>query len=314
MSDTAARVARPDRPLPPAEPLVTGFSAGAALRLLRPRQWVKNTIVLVPLLFSGFALDPAHAVRAALAFVLFCALASGIYALNDVLDREADRAHPTKRSRPVAAGQIAVGAAVTIGTLLLAASLTGAWLLSADLFAVAVAYILLNVLYNRWLKSMVILDVFAVAAFYVLRIVAGVAAIEVKASVWLLMCGGLLSLYISFAKRRHELVVLGDDSATHRKVLKQYDVGLLDQMSGVLLAVTVVAYIMYTLNSATAAEVGSDLLSYSTVFVLYGVFRYLLLVHRGEGGDPTETLLTDRALLINAALWLLYCGWVVYRA
>jgi hypothetical protein len=132
-------------------------------------------------------------------------------------------------------------------------------------------------------------------------------------SVWLLLCGGLLSLYLGFAKRRHELLLLGGDSHQHRSVLQQYDAALLDQMSGILLAVTVVAYIMYTLTSQTAALVGSEALSYSTVFVLYGVFRYLWLAHQARGGDPTETLLTDRSLIVAVVCWLAYCGWAIYR-
>jgi 4-hydroxybenzoate polyprenyltransferase len=284
------------------------------VRLFRPRQWVKNSFVVAPLLFSGRVADGASLTASLLAFVLFSLLASGIYCWNDVADRVADRAHPTKRLRPVAAGRIGARAAYLAGAGLVAIALAGGFAIDADLGIVFLLYLGLNVVYSRGLKSVVILDVFAIAAFFILRLLAGCAAIGVVPSVWLLLCGGLLSLYIGFAKRRHELALLGEGSSAHRAVLAHYDAAMLDQMTGILLSVTVVSYIMYTLTSQTAALTGAETLSYSTVFVLYGVFRYLYLVHgNGKGGDPTDTLLTDRALLIDVALWLAYCGWAIYR-
>ncbi|MCI0437029.1 MAG: decaprenyl-phosphate phosphoribosyltransferase [Gemmatimonadetes bacterium] len=299
--------------MPPLSGAARGSPADWA-RLLRPRQWVKNTFVLAPLLFSGSIADPARIAAAGAAFLLFCLLASGIYCWNDVADREADRAHPVKRDRPIASGRIAARAAIFAGVVLVGVALAGGWALDAQLGLVFLLYLGLNVLYTRALKAMVILDVFSIATFFVLRLLAGCAAIDVVPSVWLLLCGGLFSLYIGFAKRRHELALMGEDGATHRSVLAHYDVPLLDQMSVILLSVTVVSYIMYTLTSETAALAGGEALSYSTVFVLYGVFRYLYLVHgSGKGGDPTETLLTDRALLIDVGLWVAYCGWALYR-
>lgn len=289
------------------------YRAAAWLALFRPRQWVKNAFVLAPLLFSGRATDPAWSARAAAAFGVFCLLASGVYALNDVVDRQADRLHPAKRTRPVAAGIIGARSATLAGLVLLALATVWAGLVDVQLALVAGAYVLLNLLYAWRLKEVVILDVFVLASFFVLRLVAGAAAIDVRPSIWLLLCGGLLALYLGFAKRRHELHLLEGDSVGHRRVLGEYGATFLDQMSAVLLAVTVVAYIMYTLASDTAAQVGSDALTYSTVFVLYGVFRYLYLVHERDEGSPTETLLMDRSLMVTVALWLLYCGWVIYR-
>jgi len=288
-------------------------SPGDWIRLVRPRQWVKNGFVIAPLLFSGEFTDPALILRALGAFAVFCLLASGVYCWNDVADRIADRTHPTKRNRPIARGAISPRAGMVAGGFLIGGALTGAWLLSPSLGVVLLVYIALSVVYNRVLKALVILDVFAIAGFFLLRLVAGSVAVSVEPSVWLLLCGGLLANYLGFTKRRHELAIMGEGSTTHRSVLEHYDIGLLDQMSVILLSVTVVSYLMYTLTSQTAAQVG-DLLSYSTVFVLYGMFRYLYLVHfAGKGGDPTETLLRDRALLIDVALWLAYCGWVIYR-
>ncbi|MGD8277931.1 MAG: decaprenyl-phosphate phosphoribosyltransferase [Gemmatimonadota bacterium] len=292
--------------------------AGAAsfsdwVRLIRPRQWAKNGFVLAPLLFSGQFADTTLILRAAAAFGLFCMLASGVYCWNDVADRVVDRSHPTKRNRPIARGVISPGAGRVAGALLITIALAGAWLLTPWLGATMLVYIGLGVVYNRVLKSLVILDVFAIAGFFLLRLIAGSVAVDVRPSVWLLLCGGLLANYLGFTKRRHELAIMGEDSTSHRSVLEHYDIGLLDQMSVILLSVTVVSYLMYTLTSQTAAQVG-ELLSYSTVFVLYGMFRYLYLVHfGGKGGDPTETLLRDKALLIDVVLWLAYCGWVIYR-
>jgi 4-hydroxybenzoate polyprenyltransferase len=288
-------------------------SLGDWVRLIRPRQWVKNGFVLAPLLFSGRVSDTDRVLIALGAFALFCLLASGVYCLNDVADRVADRSHPTKRNRPIARGAITPRAGVVAGTLLVAVAVSGAWLLAPWLAGVMLAYIGLSVIYNWIVKSLVILDVFAIAGFFLLRLLAGAAAVEVRPSVWLLICGGLLANYLGFTKRRQELAIMGGGSTSHRSVLEHYDIALLDQMSVILLSVTVVSYLMYTLTSQTAALVG-ETLSYSTVFVLYGMFRYLYLVHfGGKGGDPTETLLKDRALLIDVALWLAYCGWVIYR-
>ncbi len=282
------------------------------VRLIRPQQWIKNTFVLTPLLFSGKFLDLGADLRAGLAFLSFCLLASAVYAWNDILDREGDRQHPTKKLRPVAAGRIGVSAAAWLGAILAAFGLAGCAILGQPVLMVAVAYLALNVLYSFRLKQIVVLDVFCVAGFFVLRLLAGARAVAVVPSIWLLLCGGLLALYLGFAKRRHELILLGSESSQHRSVLADYSPVFLDQMSGVLLSVTIVAYIMYTLSPEKLAEIGSYRLTYSTGFVLYGVFRYLFLVHQREGGNPNDVLFTDRALLASVVLWFLYCFWVIY--
>ena len=283
-------------------------------RLVRPTHWLKNLFVLGPLVFAGLLLDPRAAVQAIAAFVAFCFAASGIYALNDVFDRSADRVHPVKRLRPVAAGVISPLAATVAGTALVLAGLALAYFVIPQAALFIAIYAVLNVAYTLWLKRVVVLDVFVIASFFILRLLTGAAAVSVKPSVWLLLCGGLLALFLGFTKRRHELMLLQGDSAEHRSVLSEYSAGFLDQMSTVLLAVTVVSYTMYTLESKTAVAGGSDALTYSTVFVLYGVFRYLYLVQHRSGGSPTETLLGDRQLLLVVASWVAYCGIVIYRA
>ena len=282
-------------------------------RELRPAQWIKNFFVFGPLLFSGRAFEPWAFVHATGAFLAFCLAASGVYALNDVSDIEADRVHPVKRLRPVAAGSLSTRDAIVVGIVLTLIALIVAWFVNPRVALFIGLYLAINAAYIWRLKGIVVLDVFAIASLFVIRLLAGAAAIDVRPSVWLLLCGGLLALYLGFTKRRHELVLLGDVSADHRSVLSRYSPAFLDQMSMVLLSVTVVCYIMYTLESVTAKAVGSDILSYSTVFVLYGVFRYLYLVHERAGGSPTQTLLNDWQLLIVAGLWLVYCGLVIYR-
>ncbi len=283
------------------------------IRLARPQHWIKNGFILAPLLFSGRVRDPEAIGLAGAAFLTFCLLASAVYMVNDVVDRVSDQAHPTKRDRPVAAGRVSTSTALGMGISLALVSIATAWAIHSSLVLVTLSYLGLNLLYTFHLKHLVILDVFAIAVFFLLRLLAGSVAIDVTASIWLILCGGLLALFLGFAKRRHELLLLGDESADHRSVLSEYSTVFLDQMSTVLLSVTVVTYIMYTVSADKVGEIGSHALVYSTVFVLYGVFRYLYLVHQRRGGSPTETLLTDRALLVDVVLWVLYCGWVIYR-
>lgn len=307
-------VALPDALTSAPARVAAGGSLRAWVKALRPEQWVKNGFVLSPLVFSGKAGIWDAQWRTLVAFAAFCAVASAVYLMNDVIDRENDRQHPRKRHRPVASGLIAPRSALVASVIIGLGALVLGSLAGGSVAVVLASYLVLNVLYGTWLKNVVIVDVFSIAAFFVMRLVAGAAAISVRPSIWLLLCGGLLALYLGFAKRRHELVLLGSDSATHRAVLASYSTVFLDQLSVVLLSVTVVSYIMYTLESETARLVGTDALSYSTAFVLYGVLRYLWLVHRHEGGNPTETLLTDRALLADVVLWGLYCGAVIYLA
>ncbi|MBK8005229.1 MAG: decaprenyl-phosphate phosphoribosyltransferase [Gemmatimonadetes bacterium] len=284
------------------------------LLLLRPQQWVKNGFVLAPLLFSGRMLQ-VDAIRLALeACASFCLVASAVYVFNDVIDRERDRAHPVKRLRPVASGRISAGAALPVALALGVVGLGLGWLVHPTVGAILGSYLGLNLLYTLRLKQVVLLDVFSIATFFVLRLLAGAEAIQVVPSIWLILCGGLLALYLGFAKRRHELMLLGGASASHRGVLAEYSPQFLDQMSTVLLSVTLISYVMYTLSPEKLAEVGSYALTYSTGFVLYGVFRYLYLVHQKEQGSPTEALLTDRSLLTAVVLWAGYCALVIYRA
>jgi 4-hydroxybenzoate polyprenyltransferase len=286
------------------------------IQSLRPVQWTKNGIVFAGLVFGERLLDVEAVARATSAFAIFCALSGVVYLVNDVLDREADRRHPTKSARPIASGALPVGfarvAAVAIGAVALAAAF---WLRPA-FGVVALAYLAMLVVYSSVLKHVVILDVLAIALGFVLRAVAGAVVIDVPFSRWLLLLTLLLALFLALSKRRAELVTLASGATQHRPSLAEYSPYLLDQMIGVATASTLLAYAFYTISPETVAKFGTENLILTVPFPLYGIFRYLYLVHRREGGgDPSEHLLTDRPLLVCVALWgaavvaILYGPW-----
>jgi 4-hydroxybenzoate polyprenyltransferase len=271
---------------------------------LRPHQWTKNLIVFAGLIFGQKLLDPVAAARAAAAFAIFCALSSVVYLLNDLIDREADRLHPLKKHRAIASGVVSPALATTTAALLGAGGLIGAFLLGRWVGIVGLAYLALFMLYSGPLKHMVIIDVLTIAAGFVLRAVAGAVAIPVPISPWLLVDTILLALFLGLAKRRHELVLLADDASGHRRSLGEYTPYLLDQMIAVVSASTIVAYAFYTVSPDTIHRFGTNMLGLTLPFPLYGIFRYLYLVHRKEGGgSPAELLVADRPLLVCVALW-----------
>jgi len=284
----------------------------AVLVSLRPRQWVKNLFVFAGLIFSQSLLTPLFWPALA-AFAIFCALSGAIYVFNDVADAEKDRLHPSKRNRPIARGALPIPAAVALGLVLLAGSLVAAFWLSVGFGVVAAAYAALLTAYSLWLKHVVILDVLTVAAGFVLRAVAGAAAIGVEISGWLVICTILIALFLALGKRRHEYRTLRGDAAAHRPILAEYSEGFLDQMVAVVTASTVTAYALYTMSPETVAKFHTRLLPVTLPFVLYGIFRYLYLLYRREqGGNPSDLLLSDRALLINTVLWMLAVLVIVY--
>ena len=288
--------------------------AKAFLLALRPTHWVKNLIIAGPLVFSLSVFDKDRLVLTALAIVIFSALASAVYLLNDIADREKDRRHPVKRFRPIASGALPIGAAWTSCAILLAGALWASWDLSPWFALCAALYFVNNILYSFWIKHVVILDVMALAAGFVLRVIAGAVAIGVPASEWLIMCTILLAMFLGFAKRRHELVLLASNAESHRKVLDEYSAYFLDQMILIAASATVVCYALYTVAPHTIKQFGTDRLIYTVPFVLYGLFRYLYLVHQKEsGGNPTKTLLTDKPTLVNVALWLSSIFLLIYR-
>lgn len=283
------------------------------VRSLRPQQWTKNLFVFAGLLFSGHLLDRAAWPPALAAFLIFCGLSGAVYLVNDVLDRAADAQHPIKRHRPIASGALSTGTALVAALVLAGVCVAGATAINGQLTMAAVGYVVLLATYSAALKHYVIIDVLTLAAGFVLRAVAGAVAIGVPISHWLLVCTTLLALFIGLSKRRHELTLLNDGAAGHRPILQEYSPYLLDQMISVVTAATLVAYSVYTISSETAGRLGSDRLGLTIPFVLYGIFRYLYLVHqRNEGGSPSELLLTDRPLLVCVALWVTAVVLVLY--
>jgi 4-hydroxybenzoate polyprenyltransferase len=248
------------------------------------------------------------------AFFAFCALSGAVYLINDVLDREQDRRHPRKAARPIASGAVGVGTALVSAVVLAAAGIVIAVMLGPLFVALSASYLFLFVAYSFFLKHIVILDVLTIAAGFVLRAVAGGAAIAVPVSQWLLLCTTLLALFIALSKRRHELLLLADGATGHRQSLHEYTPYLLDQMISVATASTLIAYTFYAMSPDTAARFGTPLLGLTVPFPLYGIFRYLYLVHRrDQGGSPAELLLNDKPLLICVALWVLAVVLIIYR-
>ena len=283
------------------------------LKLLRPHQWVKNGFVLAPLIFAGKLLYVPSLILGVSAFAVFCLASSGVYTFNDIFDREQDRNHPRKRNRPVASGKIGVLSAALVGAGLFVTSILGALIIGKAFFLWVSFYLLLQFGYNIAFRNIVILDILAIAMGFVIRAVAGSVAIGVVISPWLILCSLLIALFLGFAKRRQEIVLLGDAAAEHRSILKDYSVPLLDQLIGIVTAATIVCYAIYTLTPEVTQRLGSRYMILTLPFVLYGIFRYLYLVHIHEkGGSPTRDLLTDTPLLLSIGLWTITSVALIY--
>jgi 4-hydroxybenzoate polyprenyltransferase len=277
---------------------------GALLVAMRPRQWTKNLLVFAGLIFSRSVHDPVLVARSTAAFGLFCLLSGGIYLINDVVDADRDRNHPQKRHRPIASGRLPAPVALAVGIALLVGASLAAFLLSPRFGVVAVAYAALLSAYSAGLKHVVIVDTLIIAAGFVLRALAGVVVLDVELSNWLILCTILLALFLTFGKRRHELLALEEGAAEHRPILEEYSPQLLDQMIAVVTASTLMAYALYTMAPETQAKLETTRLPWTIPFVLYGIFRYLYLLYRRDlGGNPSELFLTDRALLLAVGLW-----------
>lgn len=285
----------------------------ALLISLRPHQWSKNTLVFGGAVFSRSLLDWNMLWLASLAFVVFCMASSGIYLLNDLRDLETDRAHPVKRLRPLAAGQLSPVVAGFVGSALVIVAILAAISIGKEFAVIMAAYLTLTGLYSLGLKRIVILDVMIVAAGFVLRAVAGAAAIAVPVSPWLILCTMMLALVVSFGKRRHELILLEGNARTHRPSLGEYSPQFLDQLMVLSGAAAIVTYALYTMADDTVLRFGSHALVLTTPFVLYGILRYLYLVQqKAEGGDPARLLVTDLPSFVNGVLWIASVCGIIY--
>lgn len=278
-------------------------SLGPLLKTMRPRQWTKNVFVFAALVFDGKLTQWPLLLKTTATFALFCLISSVVYIVNDLADIERDRAHPTKRLRPLPSGRLSPGTARIAAIILAIVGLGGSLALKPALGLVAAAYLLLNLAYTFYLKEIVIVDVMSIAAGFVLRVVAGVVVVQVaRFSPWLYVCTTLLALFLALGKRRHELLLLAEDANAHRSILDHYTVPFLDQLISLVTSTTVIAYSLYTFSAPNLPS--NHLMMLTVPFVLYGLFRYLYLIHvRHLGGAPEELLLKDLPLLLSVALW-----------
>jgi 4-hydroxybenzoate polyprenyltransferase len=280
---------------------------------MRLQQWIKNFFLFAALVFAGHLRIADDVIKTAIGFLLFSFVASSVYIFNDIIDLEKDKEHPIKSKRPLPSGKLQVATAFTVSIALAFTGLLIGWIVNVEFGAILLIYIIINIIYTLKLKETVILDVMTIAAGFVLRVVAGAVLISVPTSEWLIICTVLLSLFLGFSKRRHELTILESHANTHRAVLQHYSPYFLDQMIGIVTASTVMSYTLYTISEDTVMKFGTKHLIYTVPFVLYGIFRYLYLVHKKEeGGNPTKIALTDRPLLINLVLWFLTASYIIY--
>jgi 4-hydroxybenzoate polyprenyltransferase len=281
---------------------------------MRPHQWVKNLFVFAPLLFGMKLGEPQAVLRALLACLCFCLLSSGLYLVNDLVDAEVDRSHPEKRFRPIASGALTFGAALTLAIVLFALAFGMAFALGPKFGFLAVTYFVLILGYCLAFKQALVLDGMLIAAGFVLRVVGGAIAVGVTPTHWLIVCAFLLALFLAYSKRRQELLILLDEAAQHRRVLGQYTVSFLDQANNILLGATTVCYALYTVAPETVERFGTDKLIYGTVFVIYGLLRYLALLQNTEnGGNPSKMLVRDKPLLLAIVGWATYNFLVIYH-
>ncbi|MFP3854739.1 MAG: decaprenyl-phosphate phosphoribosyltransferase [Anaerolineales bacterium] len=294
------------------DPAIIAHMLFSWIRALRPRQWIKNGFVFAALVFDGQLFSPAPTIRIAIGFLLLCAASSTVYLLNDIADIEADRQHPTKRFRPIASGDLPISVARVGAFGLLVLSLGGSFLLSRPFALIVLTYLTLNFFYSYWLKHVPIIDVFIIAAGFVLRVGAGVSLITVERfSPWLYVCTTLLALFIGFGKRRAEITLLAEGANSHRRVLDGYSIKLLDQLIVIVSALTIMAYSLYTFSAENLPD--NHLMMLTIPLVIYGIFRYLHLIHVEQlGGAPEELVVRDLPLLTTLILWGLSSVFILY--
>jgi len=284
------------------------------LRTMRPKQWTKNLVLFAPLIFAHQLFSQPLILKTVGAFFIFCLLSGAVYIVNDLVDLEQDKKHPVKSKRPIPSGQLSRPAALaTLAVVLLLSCLGSLVFLNWPFIITALSYLLLQIAYSLFLKHIVIIDVFSIAAGFLLRVIAGAEAINVDFSTWLFFCTSLLALFLALSKRRHELILLDDAAVHHRRILFEYSPELLDHMISIVTTATVIVYILYTISAETIDKFGTDNLKYTAPFVLYGIFRYLYLIHqKNEGGSPEKVLLNDRPLLYGVILYALAVCIILY--
>jgi 4-hydroxybenzoate polyprenyltransferase len=274
------------------------------VKLMRPSHWVKNVFVFAPIIFSLNLLSGKELLSNTLAFIFFCAGASAVYVFNDIHDRDSDRNHPVKKNRPIASGRVSVKSAWILFSFLIFIAIVLSYIMNSYVSAVISSYVILNVFYTIYLKELVVIDVMIIATGFILRIVAGSLATNVYLSNWMLLTTFSISLFIGFAKRRHEIISLGDNAPDHRKVLSMYNKRFVDEMITVTVAMTVIFYSLYTIDPDVVAKFGTSNLIYTVAWVIYGLFRYMYLIYvKNEGGDPVEIVIKDVGIIFSVLAW-----------
>jgi len=280
---------------------------------MRPNNWLKNVFVIAPLFVSGSITNYESVVSSTLVFIAFCLMSSAVYFLNDILDRDRDKIHPEKRTRPIAAGEIGLPVAVVMTVGLCSTSLALSIYVTPLVTGVLASYALVNVAYSLTLKHVVIADVFCIAIGFVFRVAAGAFAIGVQPTAWIIVATFLLSLFLALAKRRNELLVLGGDSTDHRPILDAYTPQFVDELISVVTPLTLITYLLYTLDPETTRRMNTDYLYTTGIFVVFGIFRYLYLVHRKNlGGSPTDIVVRDAPMIFAIVGWIAAFSIVVY--
>ncbi len=285
------------------------------LRLLRPSQWIKNTFVFAPLVFSKHLFDPLLLFAALKGFISFCIISSAVYVINDIFDKEADAAHPLKRNRPIASEAVSIPAAALLSAALIGIASFVCFSLPLAFQLVLGSYLVLQLLYSMALKKIVILNVFIIASGFMLRVLAGAEVIDVVISHWIILCTMFLSLFLALAKRRGEIALFQQtESRSERKVLQEYDVNFLDGTMMITSSGMAISYALYTVAERTVTAFGTDYLIFTTIFVLFGIFRYLFLVMKKNMGENSVVIIfRDRPMFINLCLWFLSCVIIIYH-
>lgn len=279
---------------------------GGIFKSLRPKQWYKNLLIFVGIIFSFNILNFQMWSNVIVAFAIFCMLSGSEYIINDIFDVEKDRQHPVKRKRPIASGELKISQALVFSFTLISVALFGAYLMNQKFFGISVLFLLSTLTYSIWLKHVILVDALMISTNFVIRAVAGCLAVDVSISPWLIVCTFLLALFLAFGKRRHELVLLGGSAERHRKILAEYSVELLEQLVSIVAGALIISYSMYTFMS------GNSYMMLTIPFVIYGLFRYLFLVHtKNIGGEP-EMIFKDKGMVISMAIWIILCVAILY--
>lgn len=286
----------------------------AYVRLARPQQWIKNLFLFAPLIFSRHLFEQGFLRTELFGVAVFCLLSSAVYVVNDIADRKADRLHPVKRSRPIASGAVGIGQGIIFALLLLVAAAGIGWSLDPKFRFIALLYFALNLAYSFWLKQLLLVDVFVIAAGFMLRVLAGAFVINVEVSHWLVLCTLFVSVFLAISKRRAEIILnSAAESFSTRPVLREYDIGFIDQIMTVAASGMAISYALYTVADRTVTMFGTENLIFSTVFVLFGIFRYLYLVRKFTSEDnPTSLLFSDIVMIINVLAWFATCVVIIY--